>query len=237
MPYRGNYGFFFKFSFQIHVNNESNSGARGPGTPDKNLPKHVPYRGNYGICLFFCLNCSFQIHTNNESNSGALGLGTPDKNLPRHMPCRGNYRVFFFCFQFFSSAFCSKSVNFECPGGPKPLKMDLPGSILSGSGAPGSLGGTKVARGRSQRHLVAPSGDPKPWKNVGKTRFFEKTEKNDDFEFNARTSVNRASHAGKTAIFSIFGCRKIRPNQFSKQRKLSSRVGESSIYNIFEKMK
>ena len=79
--------------------------------------------------------------------------------------------------------------------------MDLPGSILSGSGTPGALGDTKVARGRSQRRLGVPSGGPKPWKNVGKTRFFAKNITNYDFEFNARTSINRASHAGKTAIF------------------------------------
>ena len=94
-----------------------------------------------------------------------------------------------------------------------------------------------VARGRSQRRHDVASGCPKPLKNIGKTVFLDKPKKNYDFELNARTYEKRSSHAGKTAIMRIFGSRKMRLNQFSKQRKLRSRVGESSIFNIFEKMK
>ena len=74
-------------------------------------------------------------------------------------------------------------------------------------------------------------------KTLEKQCFSKNLQKKYGFELNARTSSKRACHAGKTAILRIFGSRQIRPNQFSKQRKLSSRVGESSIYNIFEKMK
>ena len=70
----------FYFSFQIRVNNESNSEALGPGTSDEDLANSVPYRRQ---CLAFPVFCSmfrffnslFQIHANNESNSGALRPG------------------------------------------------------------------------------------------------------------------------------------------------------------------
>ena len=78
------------------------------------------------------------------------------------------------------------------------------------------------------------TGSPQPSKIIGKTRFFTKTTKKQSFVIKARTSSKLGWHAGKTANKNIFVTQKIWPRQVRRQLNWSSRVGESSIFNILK---
>ena len=107
----------------------------------------------------------------------------------------------------------------------------------------GSLGQleARLAPPSTQGWLQGPPGThpggQKPLKTTGKTRVFIKSKKKWFFVSNTWTTWKLSCDARRTAFFKNFVTQEKRPKQFSEHHKWSSRVGESSIFNIFEKMK
>ena len=111
------------------------------------------------------------------------------------------------------------------------VDLGVPGGSLGHLGArlaPPSTQGW--FRGRRGTH----PGRQKPSKIIRKTRLLTKSNKISFFVSNMWTSWKLGCGARKTAFFNIFVTQQMRPKQFWKHPKSSSRIGESSIFNIFK---